>query len=561
MEDIRDFFKETENAFTIYVVEQRFAVGRGADYFRSFRGKENYIDTNERIKNRVFSILQGINKKIPDSAALIKSCFNIISPMGVLDVIAALSKLFTIQEHQAAGPDVIDPIIIQEGAIMPKYVNQVVALHKFSFLRPTIIILLKDNDFDRGKKVLSGCPHNTNIKMIRNSGQTELYKVVNSGAENVEDFLDAFSCQCFNTCSYTRRDLLYNEDWAGNSIIKLYSPTIMQMRTNFLYRDKTLVRNDLSHLIDELNQKMVLSETDNQFLQTFRCILRLYRVFCNDGGGQDVKEAYEIAKNLNHPILMAHVYRYAYFMDNYSFDEKLQLLDLAYDIFVDNGMEDNAIYCKNNRLVRGFDTEHIYINDFVTLQEEAVHNVPGLVGMPHIYNNVGVAHLMTGHPDESIFYFNKGLDYAYRPERCIQKLALLCNRIIADFYSMHQVKENELFHTMNMIFDNKELMNIPFISARYAMNIFSVALMKNKDLGKELLSHYPIAVLVQRAFNDNILGRGQLMLQLNILEEKDSCVRSLFPNSAPSIYIPTTGIKKNFLIKTGFNPFVFSTWF
>lgn len=159
MENIRDFFKETEEAFTIYVVEQRFVVGRGADYFRSYKGKENYIDTNHLMKKRIFQILQGINKKIPDSAELIKNCFNLVSPVGLIDIITSLSKIFTVQEHQAAGPDVIDPIIIQEGDILPKYVNQIVALHKTSILRPTIIILLKDNDFSRAKILLSGCPH------------------------------------------------------------------------------------------------------------------------------------------------------------------------------------------------------------------------------------------------------------------------------------------------------------------------------------------------------------------------------------------------------------------
>lgn len=174
MEDIRDFFKETEDTFTIYVVEQRFVVGRGADYFRSYKGKENYIDTNNLMKKRIIRILQGIHKRIPDSAELIKDCFNIVSPVGLIDIINSLSKIFTIQEHQAAGSDVIDPIIIQEGDILPKYVNQIVALHRTSILRPTIIILLKDNDFDRAKNMLSGCPHNTNIKMIRNSGETNI---------------------------------------------------------------------------------------------------------------------------------------------------------------------------------------------------------------------------------------------------------------------------------------------------------------------------------------------------------------------------------------------------
>lgn len=166
MEDVRNFFKETDTAFTIYVVEQRFVVGRGSDYFRQYKGKENYIDTNIVMKKRLSRILQGISKKIPNGAELVKTCFEITKPVGLLDVIGSLFKVFTFQEHQAAGPDVLDPIIIQEGEILPKYVNQIIALHKASILRPAIIVLLKDNNFDRARKLLSGCPHNTNIKMI-----------------------------------------------------------------------------------------------------------------------------------------------------------------------------------------------------------------------------------------------------------------------------------------------------------------------------------------------------------------------------------------------------------
>lgn len=560
MENIRDFFKETEEAFTIYVVEQRFVVGRGADYFRSYKGKENYIDTNHLMKKRIFQILQGINKKIPDSAELIKNCFNLVSPVGLIDIITSLSKIFTVQEHQAAGPDVIDPIIIQEGDILPKYVNQIVALHKTSILRPTIIILLKDNDFSRAKILLSGCPHNTNIKMIRNSGETYIYKVINCGVDNPNDFLDAFSHQCFSTCSNTKRDILYNEDWSENSLIKLYSPSILQIRTQLLYQDKTLVRNDLNNFIKELDQKYTNNDLDRNLLLTFQCILRLYRVFCNDGGKKDISEAYEIAQSLDNEVLMAQVYRYAYFLDNFTFDEKISLLESAYNTFIINGMEDNAIYCKNNKLVRQFDTENININEFLSLQEESVHNVPGLVGMSHIYNNVGVAHLMNGYPDESISFFDKGLDYAYRPERCIQKIALLCNRLIAETYCFNKIDENELFKIMNLIFDNKELMNIPFITARYAMNIVSIALAQSKELGLELIKKYPIKRLVQNAFKDNILGAGQLLNQISILNSFYGIYLG-DETQNHSKYIETTGIKKNFLTKTGYNPFIFSTWF
>ena len=61
IEDVRDFFKETDNSFTIYVVEQRFVVGRGLEYFKSFKGTQNYIDSDLIIKKRISKILQTIN--------------------------------------------------------------------------------------------------------------------------------------------------------------------------------------------------------------------------------------------------------------------------------------------------------------------------------------------------------------------------------------------------------------------------------------------------------------------------------------------------------------------
>ena len=273
-----------------------------------------------------------------------------------------------------------------------------------------------------------------------------------------------------------------------------------------------------------------------------------------------MSEALQLAKQLDNDILLAHVYRYAYFLEGYTYDQKIELLNEAYNIFVHNGMEDNAIYCKNNKLVRQFDTSTVDIKEFRTLQEEAIYNVPGLVGMSHILNNTGVAHLMNGYPDEAIPFFDKGLDYAYRPERCIQKVAILCNRLIARAYCFDKTEEDELLKVMNLIFDNKELMNIPFISARYAMNIVVLALSKSKDFGVFLIQKYPVINLVQRAFNDNILGAGQLMLQLDLIEMQYN-LQILNTLNLPNQHIQTTGVKKEFLTKTGLNPFIFSTWF
>lgn len=561
MEDITDFFKETDNVFTIYVVEQKFVVGRGANYFKSFRGKENYVDSNLIIKNRLNKILIAINKRIPESAELIKNCFKALNPSNLVEIITSLSKLFSIQEHQAAGPEVLDPIIIQEGEIMQKYINQLIELHKTSILRPTIIILLKDNNFKRAKEMLSHCPHGINIKMIRNNGDTEIFKVINCGVDNPQDFLDAFSHQCFNTCSKTKRDVLYNEEWAGNSIVKKYAPTIMQIRTRLLYNDKTLVRDDLNLIIQELQNNHDEHETNEEILATFECVLKLYRVFCNDGGKNDIQDALAIAKRIDNEILLAHVYKFAYFLDNYSLNEKLQLLDQAEKIFSKNNMEDNAIYCLNNKLVRLFDTQSISVSDFLDLLRNAIHNVPGLVGMSHIYNNVGVAHLMQGYPKESISYFKKGLDYAYRPERCIQKLALQCNEIIARSYLFEKIEEKEIYNLMNVIFDNQELLNMPFISSRFVLNLVSIALNQSEEFGKELLKEYPIARLIEDAFKDNALGTGQILMQLDILNEKYEVKDYLKIEIYPTKIIEVEGLKRKFLHKTGLNPFLFSTWF
>ena len=561
MEDIRDFFKENDSSFTIYVVEQRFVTGRGADYFRSFKGTVNYIDSDEVIKKRLKGILGKITTHIPNITELIDKCFGLSNSMPLLEVISALSKLFSVTEHQAAGPDVIDPIIIQEGKVLPKYINQLITLHKTSILRPVIIILLKDNDFDRAGKLLSGAPHNTQVKMIRNSGKTENFRVINCGAQNIDEFLEAFSYQCFSTCSNTKRSLLYNEEWAENSYVKLYAPSIMQIRSDLIFRDKTLVRPDLDKLINTVILNSKDYEFDNRLLKAFECILRIFRVFCNDGGTQDINAAWQIAKELDNEILLAHVYRNAYFLEKPTFDEKIDMMKQASSIFSQNEMEDHSIYAKNNYLVRQFDTDSVSVYDFLDLQEQAIYNVPGLVGMSHILNNTGAALLTNGHPDEAIKYFDKGLDYAFRPERSIQKIAIMSNKAISKTYCYTHVDENELKMIMNLIFDNKEVLNLPFLSARYALNIVAIGYSESIELGKELLNLYPVDKLIQSSLSDNVLGSGQLLLQMNVLAKKYNQPQLLDICTHPSQILEAKGIRKEFIIKTSFNPCSFSTWF
>lgn len=559
-DNILDFFRESEDTFTIYVVEQRFAVGRGSDYFKSFKGKSNLIDTSQKARQQINSILKWINKRVPSVAELITACFFPESSLEIPDVVSALSKLFSVESHQAAGPNVIDPIILQEGSILPKYLNQLIHLHKESILRPVIIILLKDNDFDRAKHVLSNCPHGTNIKMIRNSGETIMYKVVNTGTDSMSAFIDAFAGQCFSTCSCTNRDVLLNDEWAEFSIIHRFAPQLMRIRTNLLCDEKKSIRNDISGLMLDLAEYPTLGEHNKELLQAFTCIAHLFRVYCNDGGQEDMKIAHELAKELNNEILLAHVYKYSYFMGGLSFSEKLSLLSEAQALFEHNGMIDHAIYCKNNRLVRDFDTDHISVRSFLNLREEALNNVPGLVGISHIYNNAGVSLLMTGNPGDALPSLIAALDYARQPERSVQKLAILSNIIIAKAYDLQPVDENELRRTLNLIFDNMGIEKLPFLSARYAMNIIVAAFQSSENLGQGILNSYPIRTLVQKGLSSNVIGSGQIIQQMGYLQRHYSKFTLLDEVQVPKVILETTGVRKSFIERNGYNPILFSTW-
>lgn len=560
MEDVKKFFNEQQETFTIYVVEQRFVVGRGLEYFKSFKNTPNYIDTTKQVKKRIHKILSWIQKKIPHTADLIKICFSDIIPVEILDVIVALNKLFSTNEHQAVGPDVIDPIIIQEGEILPQYLAQLISLHKDSILQPTIIILLKDNDFERAKKILSFCPHGINVKMIRNSGESTIYKIINTGANSPDEFLDAFARQCFSTCSHTKRDIIVNEEWAGNSTIRKYCLELLKIRTDLLCDEKITIRAALDNIISDLEVAQRHNESDYKLLKSLECMSKIFRICCNDAGGKDIVDVYNIAKELNNEIISAQVYRYSFFMDFLPPNNRLLLLDKAYDIFSKNNMEDNAIYCRNNRIVRQFDTDKINIRDFMKLQEEAIYNVPGLVGMSHILNNTGVAYLMTGNPDLAIENFNKGLDYAHRPERIVQKIALLCNRLIAKSYCYYHIDINELKYIMNLIHDNMGMEKLTFIAARYAMNVIAVTFRMSPDMGEELLHEYDLTKLIQKAFDSNTIGSGQLALQMNYLEENFQQYNLLESCEIPANLFQVTGVRKSYIQKYGYNPFFFSTW-
>lgn len=556
MEDVTSFFQEVHETFTIYVVEQHFVIGRGREYFNSFIGKENYLSTNTHVQKRIHKILDYIAKKVPPVAELIEMCFMSNKSVGLKDAINALIKLFSVHEHQAAGPEVIDPILIQEGQILPILLSQLISLHRRSILQPRIIILLKDNNFDRAKKLLSDCPSGINVKMIRNSGECEIYKVINKGTNSVDKFIEAYARQCFSTCSNTPRDVLLNNEWDENSLIKTYSPAIFRIRTKLINDEKFVVRDDIDAVLKMIEMEQ-LSGENQKLLNSFHCMIRLFKVFCYDYGGNDLKIAQKIADELDNELLLAHVYRFSHFFTN-SRKEKQELLMQAYKIFSKNSIEDHAIYCMNNSLIHQFSMDNISIRDFRKMQEMAVSNVPGLVGMSHIFNNIGVAHLLTANPEEAIDCFTKGLDYA--KDRPVQKMVLLSNRLMAKAYASEPISDTEIEQTVSRLFDSLGRSSLSFNVSHFAMNILSVAFMKNAALAKELQYKYPFQNLVQRGLDTNIMGSGSIIRQMESLASKYpdfSMLNSLrLPNERTSI----SGIRLDYIERYGFNPFFHNIW-
>ena len=72
--------------------------------------------------------------------------------------------------------------------------------------------------------------------------------------------------QCFSTCSRTKHDVLINTDWAGNSVIKKYSPLLLKIRTNLLYDEKAEVSDILNNLISELAETFSTDSNENRLI-------------------------------------------------------------------------------------------------------------------------------------------------------------------------------------------------------------------------------------------------------------------------------------------------------
>lgn len=558
--DVADLFSEHIDPFTIYVVEREFASNRGREFFKKHSDKDHFISDDDKIKKHLLKILSWIQKKIPDVAALTKSVIAVqttLSPSGIIDIITSLNKLFTITEHQAVGPEVIDTIIIDEINISPKYIAELVSLYKESIVQPRIIIILKDNDFERAKKLLSSCPHNLNVKFIQNDGKAIIYKIINSGAQNTEDFVDAFSRQCFSTCSKTDRNILLNSNWGEENFIKSITPYFFKVRTNLLYDEKEDALTDVNYILNRITMERKMQNSNSSILSSLEIIAKLNRIYCYDRAGTDILDVIALQLSLDIDLVKAYIYRFAYFIPGINRKRQKELLLEATQIFENNNVADHAMYCQNNYLVHSFYSNKVQTRDFRDLQQRAVYEVPGMVGMSIIFNNVGVAYLYNKEFSEALIYFNKGLDYS--KGRIVQRVGLQCNILITKASAYEKIDEKEIRILLETVLANFSSKYLPFIAANYIMNILIIALEQYNELGKEIFYNPKVQNIISSALKDNTLGSGSLIRQIIKIQSKFIELDfSIF--TKPVNISSISGIREEFIMEKGYNPMIFNAW-
>lgn len=553
--EVVDFFTEITEEFTIFVVEKRFATERGRIFFEEYRNTESYIASHSVAESFIRRTLDYILKHVPNVAELIQEVF-LDKSLDLPKIVESLYKLFSIHEHQAAGPVIIDPIIIEEnyeGKVVANQINQIISLHSQSILRPRIILILKDNDFDRAKKLLATSPNGIKIKFIRNDGSEEFARVLNCGVDNINAFLDVYARQCFDACSKTETSVISNPEWAGDSLIREFGPYFLKFRSMLLYGEKKNAKKSINYVMKSMEAKANTTEINKQILLGLQCFGKLFQVFCNDFGGEDIKKAERISKELNNDILTAHVYRYASFMEDKSKDEVYNMLESAEKIFSKNKLEDHAIYCKNNFLFRYFYESNIPKELFVSNVERVEYNVPGLIGASIIFNNAGAAYIYNGDYENAIKYLEKGI--CKNPQKD-HGVGLRTNVLIAQYLSRNSsITDIDIKNLIDDALLYIGIDELSFLTANTVTNALLICLDINRDLAHYFLNKHEIKQMYQNALKPEALGRNSLNLQLAFLQNKYKSI-----SIADCTKTNTEGMRRRFLEAKGLNPAIYNAW-
>ncbi len=558
-DEIQNDFLHYNCEFTIFLVEPAYYRYRGNAYLMQFLDTEHWFSSDEECRIKINEILFWLEKNNNNINELIEELRDISENQNHLtdNAVTILTKLYSVTSHKLPIAETLNPIIIEESSISKKNISLLVSLNKYCNYTPTIIVILKDNNFERAEKVFLQCPNDTNLKILKNNGETIYRKVVNEGADTIEQFLEFFSKQCFSTCSKTENNILLSDEWSKNSVISEFSPSIFKIRSIFVTEHKLVAKQDIENLDTKLDTYNTNTVDNKILLNSLVCMNKLFNVYCNDYGGKDLNTAWDIAKNLDNEILLAHVYRYSHFF-NCSRTDKQGFLSEAEKIFSKYGINDHAIYCENNRLIHQFSMDKISINDFSNL-ENTCNNMPELALKAHILNNIGVAYLFDRLTNKAIDTLNDGLEYTGNNH--IQRLALESNLLIAIFIATGKYDEVSAKNILDEIFTPYLGLNrMTFLTAQFALNVIGVVVNNNINLSKKLIAEYNIIQLIQTAFSTNIMGAGSMIKQMQAIVAKHPQLDLIKHIKLPSKTTNVSGIRLDFIEKYALNPFFFNTW-
>ena len=552
-----DFFINSPEGFTIFIVENMFAQRRGANYFRSFKGSKNYFSSESEIRYLTNALLRQIQKNVVNLSDLTSQIFLPKIKKSIVDLITPIAKIAFANEIQVSNPNEIDPIIIEENAITKRTISQLVSLYYHSTLHPAIIIILNDNNFIRVEELLKICPHGLNVNMIRNTGDVITYKIINTGEQDCHGFIDAFSRHCFSTCSHTKKEILLNAEWDRKDILFSYLPLILKMRSELIFDAKDSVKQLCLETVHNLEIFTCESQSDEVILEALLCLSKLSKVYAFDNAGTDLKDAVSIAMDLDDKVLLAHTMRYIDFDKGIERFQKIALLEEATKVFQNNKIEDHAFYCRNNALLQTFYSEQIDRQAFNNLADEAFYSVPGLVGMSIIFNNAGVANLYNGRYLDAIDYFSKGLPYG--KSRLLQFYGLQCNKLIARALSLEVIEISSLYVLIGEIISSFPKNAYSFLTANYIVNILSIVLHQEPQKFHSFITGIPELIPIINSGLQAQFGQNTLSTQIIVLSSKykEFCIKGLkrVPTSTASY-----GIRTDFIIKYGYNPVIFNAW-
>lgn len=542
---------------SVNIVTYTFRMKYGKKFFENFLSTPNYMSSSHRLKNffnKTLNLIRAKQTSITELARNLEKSDNLKKSV----IFETLSMLLQIIPAIAVNIDVLDPIIIEINQNTLKTASKIVSNFSSSTVRPIIILLLdKDTSNKVIEEILKKLPVDLRVAIHKDNGETEVISVLNNiGADSVEDFMDSYSSQCFCTCCHTKQSILIR-DINERNIVSVLSTLLIKCHSHLLQDNKLSAQKDINYI----NSLLSSYNIDLDLLKMFTCIVNLYNVYATDTGGASIQTAFNISKELKNPLLEAFVNRFAHFMPNTSYEEKVDILSNASKIFEKKNVLDHKYYCINNMLTYSFYTNSLDIAQFNNLLGDATSNTPGLAGMSILYNNAGTAELYNRNPEMALIRYKEGLDYAKAYNRPAQRIGLMGNIVATE--SLLGVKHDTSYYIRCFydIINMPNTKNLPFIQANGLMNFLASAIFeKNFEAVNEITSMPALTLVLKQALSNNTLGNGSLTEQLKVLHKRSEGHLNIENIKCPSQRSITSGIRHDYIYEHGFNPAIGNAW-